>query len=541
MRGANLIAVLALALSAFVVFADSGFTPIVPSPDSRVIYVSASAGDDARDCLSAQTACKSIKAGLAKMRDGYPDHLLLRRGDVWRNELLGEFRSGRSAKEPAVVAFYGADGDRPKLESGNNIVHAYTLKNAAFFGVEFSNQLKVFAGADFTGLGKGEFFLLGPVENILIEDCVFNHIELVAQKWTSGNPVNLTLRRNIWTGAYFTGTSFSNSTKPSNVYLDGVDGLVIEENVFDFGGWHPAAPGAGANMFNHNLYIQSGTDGNKLVLRNNIISRGGSHGAQLRGGGEAEANFFGRNAIGLLLGYSQVEMPAGTRAHAINNVVSEGGSMFKGLDACRGSESISWKALCTGAVFGIDINLHGDADYVSTGNIVSGRAPDDTKWAGVTSLNAASYLKQVRTDADKVRVVKESGNIAWEWSGAAEGHGPDYQDPGRTLGDYNQSLGGANSYDEFMQVAKSRKLQTWDDRYTAASVNRFIRAGYSIRAASSGSSSSSSSSSASSASSSGGGISSSSSSSSSGGSEPVVIEMRGRVRCTVESGEVVHF
>ncbi len=321
---------------------------------------------------------------------------------------------------------------------------------------------------------------LGPISNVLIEDCVFNHIELIAQKWTTGNPTNISLRRNIWTGAYYNESSYHRNSRPSNIYAEGVAGLLIEENVFDYGGWHPSVTGASANMFNHNLYIQAGTDGNKLVLRNNIISRGSSHGAQLRGGGLAEDNFFGRNAIGLLVGYEKTALPTGTRAHLKNNVVSEGHSMIKGTNPCAGGNGVLWNHLCTGAVFGINIDVHGAADYVSNGNIVSGRAPDDDKWKKLyEKLHAPGLIIQKILASDKNRAVAESGNISWHWTSASEGDDRGYKDPGRTLAEYNASLGGAESYDEFMTKVKTRPLQTWDVKYTAKSINQFIREGFS--------------------------------------------------------------
>ncbi|HTF83154.1 MAG TPA: Ig-like domain-containing protein, partial [Cellvibrio sp.] len=458
---------------------SAGFTAIKPSADSKLIYVSSSVGKDTNACLTEAAPCKTVSAGMEKMRAGYPDHLYLKRGDVWRDELLKEFVSGRSAAEPSVLGFYGTSGARPRLESAQNLLHAFTLKNANFIGVEFSNHTKVSGSASFTGTGKGDIVFLGPVSNVLIEDCVFNHIEFIAQKWTTGNPTNISLRRNIWTGAYYNETSYHRNSRPSNVYAEGVMGLLIEENVFDFGGWHPSVKGASANMFNHNLYLQAGSDGNKLVLRNNIISRGSSHGAQLRSGGLAEDNFFGRNAIGLLVGYEKTALPAGTRAHLKNNVVSEGHSMFKGTNPCAGGNGVLWNHLCTGAVFGINIDVHGAADYVSTGNIVSGRATGDDKWKQFTSgLQARSYVIQRITDADKSRTVVESGNIAWHWSNATEGDGNGYKNPGLTLADYNASLGGTKSYDEFMNKVKTRPLQSWDVKYTAKSVNQYIRAGF---------------------------------------------------------------
>jgi len=108
---------------------EAGWTVLRPSPDSRIIYVSSSAGDDAtgRACSASDAAVggdpfrpagpvsayKTVRAGLAQARDGYPDWVLLRRGDAWE-EPLGMPHNGRSASEPAVIAAWG-QGPRPQL------------------------------------------------------------------------------------------------------------------------------------------------------------------------------------------------------------------------------------------------------------------------------------------------------------------------------------------------------------------------------------------------------------------------------------------
>ncbi|SMF65765.1 hypothetical protein SAMN02745866_04227 [Alteromonadaceae bacterium Bs31] len=451
---------------------NTGFTKITPSSDTRVIFVSDSVGDDNNTCLSAEDPCKTIDAGAKKMRAGYADHLRLKRGDTWFEQDLQSVPSGRSASEPQVVYFYGDDGKRPNIESSTNTLHKYDLKNVSFIGINFSAYTLISGHPEFTGNGHPKLFFLGPNHNIRFEDNVFDHFELVFQQWSDGRPENITLHRNIWTGSYANTTSLAQTpNRPSNLYAEGVEVLTITENIVDHGGWHDTTPNAGANMYNHNLYIQAGTDGNKLLLENNIITRASSHGAQLRQGGLARNNFFGRNAIGLLLGYNKVPLPAGTRAYMFDNVASEGHSMIKGDNACAGPN------LCTPALWGLEFDRNGPADYQTKNNIVSNTAPNDTDWQGFyNGLVKAGY----HFHGDESQAIQASGNIEWNWSFDGQGAGPNYKDPGRTLGDYNESLGGKNSFDEFMETALNRPLQTWDERYTADKINAYIRAGFEL-------------------------------------------------------------
>jgi hypothetical protein len=76
-------------------------------PDSRLIYVSSTAGDDTNDGLSPATPKRTLAGGVDQLRDGYPDWLFLRRGDTWAEGFAPFEFSGRSDDEPIVVTAYG--------------------------------------------------------------------------------------------------------------------------------------------------------------------------------------------------------------------------------------------------------------------------------------------------------------------------------------------------------------------------------------------------------------------------------------------------
>ena len=98
----------------------AGFTELKPSVDSRIIHVSSSQGNDANSGEDEANPVQSIARGKTLLRDGFPDWLVLRKGDTWY-EGLGQWRkSGRSASEPMVVYSYGASNTRPLLKTGTN-------------------------------------------------------------------------------------------------------------------------------------------------------------------------------------------------------------------------------------------------------------------------------------------------------------------------------------------------------------------------------------------------------------------------------------
>lgn len=468
---------------------SAGFTQISPSSDSRLIYVSSSLGDDANDCLSEQNPCKTLSAAKGKMRAGFPDHLYLKRGDTWRDENLTGIKPGRSIGEPAVVSFYGAQGARPRLENAGTAFLNTTapngrnlISNLHIIGLEFSAYRLVYGSPEFSGSAshKSGMQIFGSNENILIEDCVFTHTELALQDFSTTNtsktnPVNIVLRRNIWTGAYVNSSSLNQNSRPSNLYAASVNGLRVEDNVFDHGGWHPQVMNASANMYNHNIYIQASTVGNSVVLRNNIITRASSHGVHGRPGGLYENNYFARNAVNLQMGYKNVyrdgvlvndnALKAGTFARALNNVITEGNSMIKGTNPCSGVN------LCTAALWGLITENPGEGDFTLTNNIVHSRSLVDNQWPSFYNSLSATSISSFGLE-------NGTGNIMWKWRNQSEGTEQSYPDPGRTLANYSAHLGHAQSFDTFMNIVLTRPLQTWDEKYTANAINNYIRAGF---------------------------------------------------------------
>jgi hypothetical protein len=99
---------------------SDGWTTFNPSPDSRIIYV-ANSGSDANDGLTTSTPKQTLAGGYALLRNGFPDQLLLNRGDTFTNGWTGTIadgfggtmgnggfsKSGRSRNEPMLIGAYG--------------------------------------------------------------------------------------------------------------------------------------------------------------------------------------------------------------------------------------------------------------------------------------------------------------------------------------------------------------------------------------------------------------------------------------------------
>ena len=267
-----------------------GWTEFAPSPDSRVVYVSNSQGSDSNSGLSADAPVRTLAKAKGLMRGGKPDWMLLKRGDVWSDEQLAEWTvGGRSAEEPMLISAYGDAPERPVIE-WNGVGAALSMRlgreinHLAVVGIHFSG------GPNVAGSGVHR---LSPGENFLIEDCVFEGFGtgLVVHGFYA--PIgDVTIRRSVIAD----NAPRSGRGHGQGLFIDRVDGLLIEENVIDRNGWR-AANRSDATIFNHNIYLTA--DNEDVVVRRNIIARASSHGLQARAGGVIEDNFFVGNPIGM--------------------------------------------------------------------------------------------------------------------------------------------------------------------------------------------------------------------------------------------------
>lgn len=262
---------------------QDGWTVFEPGPDSRLVYVSSSGGDDGRDGSSPEQAVRSLARGIELVRDGQHDFLLLKRGDVFRDEVFGRFKSGLDAERRLVVASYGAATERPRLEVSDHALDhdGHPRSHLAFVGLEILAYPMDPDHSDFSGENvSGGFRLVGAGDDILIEDCLFRFCELVVQSYGGDVYRNVEIRRNIVTTNYAHGTCPSNSqNRPSGIFASHVHGLSIEENLWDHNGWNEEVATACATMYNHNMYLSGGYD---LTVRGNLILRASSMGIKMR-------------------------------------------------------------------------------------------------------------------------------------------------------------------------------------------------------------------------------------------------------------------
>ncbi|MBN2804613.1 MAG: hypothetical protein JXR91_16080 [Deltaproteobacteria bacterium] len=308
---------------------EEGFTTFDIGADSTVIYVSSTDGDDDNDGLTPDTPVKTIAKGASLVTDGHNDFILLKRGDVWRGESLGRFLSGQDAEHPMVIASYGDSTELPRVELDNNFIdhNGQARSFVSIVGLELVAYPKIVGDDNYDGSTGGGFRYVGGGSDLLIEGCRLTHCELTVQSYDVNHYENVEVRRNVIEMNYHIDTCGQNATyRPSGMYTSHVDGLLIEDNIFDHNGWNEDVASACATMYNHNMYLNA----DNLVIRGNIIARASSMGIKMRSDitGDCdtllfENNFFVDGEIGLGIGGNTEEPGRFSNVTIKDNIFSQ--------------------------------------------------------------------------------------------------------------------------------------------------------------------------------------------------------------------------
>jgi hypothetical protein len=247
--------------------------------------------------------------------------------------------------------------------------------------------------------------------------------------------------------------SYLYQTGPQGLFMKKVqDSYLIEENFFDHCGWNEDVPNAGANMFNHNIYIQYDNVAGGII-RGNIIARGAAHGIQARSGGLVDRNLFILNAVSLNIGGNGYPTESDVYTfpnRAWQNVAISG----------RRMDPNNSNLPRTAAVWGIMNSIHIPGALFED-NIVANR---------IHSGSNQAYVM----DGSPVMV----DNIAYAWRAEQDMFDPAWPHPDDDMGDYYASIGGTNSTIDYLNWLRNRPLRTLDWEMTAYAGINYIREGF---------------------------------------------------------------
>lgn len=494
---------------------------------ARVIFVSSSSGNDGAgqaygisaltfdsngmfQAIGTVNAYQTLAAGYAMMRNGYPDIMLLKRGDTWTNELLVLTKSGPSGTARTIISSYGA-GNRPTLSySTGQIVTAGDVDNLIISGIHTKSTV---ADPD---AGLKAFDIIG--EQAL--DHLYEDLEIEY----AGNTINTYPKGLLNERIAFRRCIFKD--RPLNdrvmLYAYSINSLLLEENVF----WL-----SDELLGRRIIYTDLGeTTQNELVLRGNIFFRG-DYGVHLRGGGTVDNNLFlqmdnllvggwGGNGGTIHAATVSSNVFAGSREGGINQaitIINNSGSsyrnnIFTGAGDMLGTTN-NWAMRVMGAPEGVYIcnntEIKDNIVYKFSSGATNGSGLYvDSDMTDLTGMSVHDNDFQFSAGSEYVinQAVTMDGNayannryysIAPTWFryssnsanfAAWEGYTGDtgstavqvtsYPSPDRTVAGYNQSLGGTATTEAFMAETLEQARHNWRHTYTVDAVNDYIRAGF---------------------------------------------------------------
>ncbi|HEV8292471.1 MAG TPA: right-handed parallel beta-helix repeat-containing protein, partial [Tepidisphaeraceae bacterium] len=517
----------------------NGWTVVDASPDTRRIYVSSSIGNDLNTGFSPSSPLKTIAAGIALLRNGMPDWILLKRGDSWSGEGLGSWsKSGRSAEEPMLISAYGS-GERPLLNTGayngfytqNDAVNNLDIIGIHFYADTRDPNSPTYVGPDG---GLGIRWLVGGT-NLLIEDCDIDSYATNIDISAAYGPIsNVSLRRNIITDAYtITGHS-------QGAIFGGIDGLTLEGNVFDHNGWNEQIADAEPTVFNHNIYIVQ--DNKNVIVKDNIIANAASHGLQARSGGQISGNIFINNPIGLSFGLvnGSHETDGGVTGFIKDNIflgsrdingavrgyvmeidnVKPGGTVISGNIMVGNAQSLNPAIqLSYGTYAGAPSGTTGINDLTIENNVLynwasalwidSRMVPGSIGSLALNNLTVRNNDFQMLRDPQMIvhgplfnsaqehfaanRYYSTQPVASWfsvnftttsfnTWKSSYESTAVNtqvgYPDSTRTIATYNATLGGATTAAAFITEARKQSQINWRAGYTSSAIGDYFEQGY---------------------------------------------------------------
>lgn len=508
---------------------EGGFTTFDGTVNSHFIFVSSSTGNDNNDGSTPEQAVQTLSRGAELVRDGEHDFLLLQRGDTWRSEVLGRFKSGQDADHPLVVASYGESTDRPRIEIDRNFINhdGHPRSFVAIMGLQIVSFPKIPGDSDFDGATGGGFRYVGGGTDLLIEDCHLMYGELVVQSYGGNHYERVEVRRNVIEHNYHVNTCGQNSAfRPSGMYASHVTDLTIEENLFDHNGWNEDVETACATMYNHNMYLNA--DG--LVVRGNVIARASSMGIKMRSDSTSDAdgllfedNFVVDGEIGFGIGGNTDEPRRFLNVVVRRNVFSQiglgnpTGRNFSWMLGISDNDTAQiennyflhqpWYdntyAISLGGGTASDITVSGNLFYDvrrrslqvkaqngwSNINVQANTFVDPTHGSCLVDhsggFSAVAYQDNQYSSAsgtdwfcvDGTRQTIDQWQVTSGETGATTWSGT-FVDPTRNISTYADSLSLTGSLEGYLAEARGQSRLSWQQDMTASAINEYIRAGF---------------------------------------------------------------
>ena len=418
--------------------------------------------------------------------------MLLKSGDTWNSSLGFWNRDGISPQEPIVIGSYGT-GPRPMLVTGNSIglqAAAVPIANLDIIGI------RMYPGSarswDVDGISVDSI-----VNNILIENCdIEGYHDDIAFEHYFGPMSNVTVRRSILSNTY------GYNSPSEGIYMDGVSGITLQDNLFNHNGWTTAGT---MTKFNHDVYLTAFSSG--LVATDNIFANASNFGLEARCGGVVENNLFYNDADGLSFGLVDGSpLTAGGVSGTISGNVFVGSHLIDGMsfgagvlvgNVNSGGVSISnnlFEYNAVGEIGAIDLETcSGNPNSGSAAGLNNVSITGNVVYGWYESLWVQYGLHPGTTGPYSVNGLRVSGNrfggivnpsvgtvYPGEFPTGAPGADTTFTNPSLSLGGYASVVGTGSSDAAFLAAAAARPAAQWASSLSAAGVNQYLQSGFGL-------------------------------------------------------------
>jgi hypothetical protein len=275
--------------------------------DSRIMYVAADGNDSTghvytqaqinalggtpTNPTSAVQAFATIAGAFEHVRSGYPDVVLLRRGDEWSGGITVN-KSGRTKQQRMVISAYGPPATARPVLWGTGVIFRLQGVEYAYVGDVRIDRIDPPADDTETAINSP-----GNVKDVVIEGIRIDNYGTYALSLSpdsdSYTNENIVVRRCV-----------IDNTRSGSAYISNQYNILLEENTVDRTGVRWLEVNAGGGVMPQTWYIQK-DNFTPVTFRKNIMARTAGYGFQTRIDGDYSDNLMVQTPMPVTLGQEQ--------------------------------------------------------------------------------------------------------------------------------------------------------------------------------------------------------------------------------------------
>lgn len=524
---------------------NNGWSIFTLADNARVIYVAADGtdtcsyyekgdplvGSNPFEPAGTIVPCASYTKARSYMRGNYGDWILFKRGDTFYAGPMS-VPNGLSEAYPSLMGAYGVSGLSPVIKHGAEFgirMQSAIMTNIAFSGVAFYAQTR-----DPTNIAEYVSAVGNPnitlststgklLDGVLFEGCKFLYGDNnVLSDSAGGEAQNIVFRRNVFLNNYPEGAYVQ------GLYAAGIDGIKLEENIFDHNGWSDDELGSSGQL-SHNTYFAGVKN---TTFTGNTFSRGSNMNNKFTSPDGNSYNITIDNnlniasMIGIDIGTNYVSLPLRFKnISIINNVLTNiGRENSTGQGLAQYLQIAGWdEGIVNNNIFmnqpgdlehsGFAINVWNAADLTVDSNVFYKIEDNTTPYlvlgSGEMVFNYTNNIIQNPNGSQDIFRLSNltgrnfAGNTYYDAGGPSAGfllnsvdlsfanwvsasgdtstYGQyTFPDATRTVETYLGTLGETQTIDRYIELIRAQDRYNWRYDISAENVNDYIRAGFGV-------------------------------------------------------------